>query len=109
MEIKELSTANFEQTIKTNRYVFVDFYADWCGPCKMLSPVIDQIAQEYENKNILFAKVNIDRNREVAMMFNIQSIPTMMIFRLGNVENSLIGYKPKEDIKRMINDVIKLG
>lgn len=109
MSIKELSTANFIETIKTTRYVFIDFYADWCGPCKMLSPIIDQIAEEYKDRNILFAKVNIDRNQDVARSLDIQSIPTLIIYRLGKIENTLVGYRPKPDIKRMIDDVIKLG
>ena len=106
MAISELITINCEQTIKTHKHVIIDFYADWCGPCKMLSPILKQLSDEY--KNINFFKVNVDRESTLAKKFNIQSIPTVLFFESGKLVNMLIGYKNSQDIKNLINNFFKI-
>ena len=81
--------------------VFVDFWAEWCGPCKMMAPVLDELAQEYEGK-IRFVKLNTDENYESAARYGIQSIPTLVIFHGGREVNRLIGFAPKPQLKRQI-------
>ena len=80
--------------------VLVDFYADWCGPCKMLSPILEEINDEDENVKII--KVNIDDSRFLAKYYQIQSIPTLILLRNGQFLNKMIGFRPKKIIKQLI-------
>ena len=105
MEVKELITVNFENVIKAQKLVIVDFYADWCGPCKMLSPVIANIAKEFPNIN--FYKVNVDRESVLARKMNIQSIPTVMFYKQGQLVNQFTGYKNPQEIKTIISNFLK--
>ena len=105
MEVKELITVNFENVIKTQKLVIVDFYADWCGPCKMLSPVIANMAKEFPNIN--FYKVNVDRESVLARKMNIQSIPTVMFYKQGQLVNQFTGYKNPQEIKTIISNFLK--
>ena len=105
MEVKELITVNFENVIKAQKLVIVDFYADWCGPCKMLSPVIANMAKEFTNIN--FYKVNVDRESILARKMNIQSIPTVMFYKQGQLVNQFTGYKNPQEIKTIINNFLK--
>ena len=105
MEIKELITVNFENVIKAQKLVIVDFYADWCGPCKMLSPVIANMAKEFPNIN--FYKVNVDRESILARKMNIQSIPTVMFYKQGQLVNQFTGYKNPQEIKTIISNFLK--
>ena len=105
MEVKELITVNFENVIKTQKLVIVDFYADWCGPCKMLSPVIANMANEFPNIN--FCKVNVDRESVLARKMNIQSIPTVMFYKQGQLVNQFTGYKNPQEIKTIISNFLK--
>ena len=89
---------NFEsEVLGTDKTVLVDFYADWCGPCKMMSPIIDQIAEEMPNVKV--GKVNVDSNGELAMKYGVSSIPTIIIIKNGNVTKTFIGVTEKEVIK----------
>ncbi len=105
MPINELITVNYEQAIKTNKYVIIDFYADWCGPCKMLSPTLSQISDQYQNIN--FFKVNVDRESMLARKLNIQSIPTVMFFKDGKLFNMFVGYKNIQEIKNLIIEFLR--
>ena len=105
MEVKELITVNFENVIKAKKLVIVDFYADWCGPCKMLSPVIANMAKEFPNIN--FYKVNVDRESVLARKMNIQSIPTVMFYKQGQLVNQFTGYKNPQEIKTIISNFLK--
>lgn len=100
MAISELITANFEQVIHTKRYVIIDFYANWCGPCKMLSPILDKISDAYQNIN--FYKVNVDLESALARKLNIQSIPTVLFFRDAKLVDMFVGYRNQIDIKNLI-------
>ncbi len=95
--LKKLNNHNFQNEIIENAGIaLVDFYADWCGPCKMLSPIIDEIAEE--RTDITVGKVNVDENNSLAAKYNVMSIPTMIIFKNGKEQARVVGVRPKEDI-----------
>ena len=98
MSVLKISEENFEkEVIKADKPVIVDFYADWCGPCKMMSPIIDGIAEEL-GQRVKVGKVNTDENLDLAQKFNIMSIPTIMIFNNGNIVKTFIGVTDKNEI-----------
>ncbi|MCM8764404.1 MAG: thioredoxin [Candidatus Omnitrophica bacterium] len=88
--MKILSNENFDAVIGENSLVFVDFYADWCGPCRMMAPVVEEIAKELEGK-VVVAKLNVDENPEIAARFQIFSIPTFILFKDGKPLEKIIG------------------
>lgn len=93
---------NFEQEVlHSDKPVLIDFWAPWCGPCRMLSPVISEIAEEYGDK-VKVCKVNVDDEGELAASFNVMSIPTLVVVKDGKVTNSSIGVRPKAQIVEMI-------
>lgn len=90
---------NFEsEVLKSTGNVIVDFYADWCGPCKMMSPIIDEISEE-KIENLKVGKVNVDDNQELAIKYNVMSIPTIMIFKDGKLAKTFVGVTDKNEIK----------
>lgn len=100
MEIT-LTKDNFkEETTNTNLPVLVDFWASWCGPCRMLAPIVEQIAEEYEGK-IKVGKVNVDEEPELAAAFNVSSIPTVIIIKDGAVSEVSVGYRPKAELLKL--------
>ena len=97
--VNQFTEANFEaEVLQSDLPVFVDFYADWCGPCKMMSPVIDKLAQEYDGK-IKVGKVNVDENGDLAVRYGIMSIPNMVFFKNGEVADRVVGAIPKPAMK----------
>ena len=97
--VNQFTEANFEaEVLQSDLPVFVDFYADWCGPCKMMSPVIDKLAEEYEGK-IKVGKVNVDENGDLAVRYGIMSIPNMIFFKNGEVADRVVGAIPKPAMK----------
>ena len=95
--VKKLNNQNFtDEVLNATGTVLVDFYADWCGPCKMLSPVVDEIS--LERSDVSVCKVNVDKSTDLAGKYNVMSIPTLIVFRNGKETTRLIGYKPKEAI-----------
>ena len=93
-----LTEANFEkEVLQSEQPVLVDFWAAWCGPCKMIAPVVEEIAQEYEDK-IVVAKIDVDEVPSVAAKYNVMSIPTLIVFENGKEVNRLVGFRPKAQI-----------
>ena len=100
-EIK-LTDQNFEQEVlRADMPVLVDFWASWCGPCRMLAPVIAEIAEEYAGK-VKVGKVNVDEQPNLANRYGIASIPTVMLFKDGEVVNTSLGYRPKNELETML-------
>ena len=101
MNAMNITRSNFQQEVlDSHETVLVDFWASWCGPCRMLAPVVDEIAEE--NPNLKVCKVNIDEQPELASQFQIMSIPTLMVFKDGKVVNQSLGVQPKKKILSMI-------
>lgn len=105
MSVINLENNNFNEIINSNKYVVVDFFANWCGPCKMLSPVIEELSNEMND--IIFLKVNVDDNNEVAGQYQIMSIPAILIFKEGKVAGTTVGFQPKEVLKKYISESMK--
>lgn len=106
MEIK-LTSANFDQEVaQSSDLILVDFWAEWCGPCKMMGPVLEELAKEYEGKPIKIAKCNVDDNNELAQKFNIMSIPAFKVFKGGNIVDEWVGAQPKDAIKERLEKLL---
>jgi len=104
--IVQVNQESFQKTVvESQKPVLVDFWAEWCGPCKMVAPVIDELAGEFKDK-AGFAKVNVDENPQLASQFGVMSIPTIMIFKDGKPEQQVIGYKSKNDLKKLLESVL---
>ena len=102
--VTELTDQTFDE--KTNKGVtFTDFWATWCGPCRMQSPVIEQLAEEMGDK-VFFSKVDVDANQETAAKFGIMSIPTMLIKKDGQVVDTIVGYHTKEQLQKKLEEYI---
>ena len=107
MEI-ELYKETFEQEVlQSDIPVLVDFWATWCGPCKMIAPIVKEIADEYDGK-ILVGKVNVDEEPDLTMQYNVSSIPTLMVFKNGQLVNKAVGYREKDEILKMLKYIYRL-
>ena len=102
-QIVHVSDSSFEQDVlKSNVPVLLDFWAEWCGPCKMIAPILDQIAAEYAGK-VLVAKMNVDENPKTPMKFNVRGIPTLILFKNGLLEGQKIGAVRKADVAAFLD------
>jgi thioredoxin 1 len=103
--IVNLTQENFEQEVlQAPQPTLVDFWAEWCGPCKMLGPILDELATEYDGK-VKIAKVNIDEHQGLATKYGIQSIPTLLLFQKGEVAEQIVGLRSKRDLKARFDRV----
>lgn len=100
----EITDSNFEETINTDQPVLVDFWAEWCGPCKMIAPVVEELASEYDGKAVI-GKVDVDQNPESAAKFGIRSIPTLLIFQNGEVVDKQVGAASKAQLAEKLDAV----
>ena len=101
MEIK-LTSANFEEEVlKSDKPVLVDFFADWCGPCQMVAPILDEIAKT--RTDVKVGKINVDEENELAIQYKVSSIPYLALFKNGEIKDQMVGFQGKEKILEMIN------
>ena len=106
MAVAELTDAKFDQDMADNEgLTVVDFWAPWCGPCRMVAPVIEELAEEMEGQ-VRFAKVNVDENQEIARRFQVRSIPTIGFFKGGEPVGAVVGAYPKPALKQVIDQVL---
>ena len=100
MSVISINKTNFEQIINTDKPVLIDFYADWCGPCRMVSPLVDEIAEE--NPQYTIGKINVDNEPELAQAFAVSSIPMLVVIKNGKITNQAVGAMPKDKILELI-------
>lgn len=100
MSVLNVNKTNFDSILTSEKPVLLDFYADWCGPCRMVSPLVDQIAQE--NPQYLVCKINVDEEPELAQKFGVMTIPTLVVIKDGKIVNQSSGAKPKNQILAML-------
>ena len=101
MSVLKITKANFEELVlKSEKPVLLDFWAPWCGPCRMVGPIVEEIAAE--RSDIAVGKINVDEEMELAVKFGIISIPTLIVMKNGEVANKAVGYMPKEDILKLL-------
>ena len=102
MNVLKITSENYEkEVLESEKAVLIDFYADWCGPCRMMSPIIDEIADEM-GEGIKVGKINVDDNQDLAMKYNVMSIPTILVIKEGNVTKTFVGVTDKNEIKEAL-------
>jgi thioredoxin 1 len=105
--VKTLTEASFNaEVVEAYQPVLVDFWAEWCGPCKALGPILDDLATEYDGK-AKFGKVNIDENPNLASEYSIRAVPTLLLFKAGQVEETFVGMKSKRDLKAALDQALE--
>jgi thioredoxin 1 len=102
----DTTDATFEaDVIAHEKPVLVDFWAPWCGPCRMVAPIVEELAGEYEGR-VKFMKLNTDENPQVAMRYGIRSIPTLLVFKDGEIAGQIVGFRPKSDLQKRLDAVL---
>ena len=101
MSVIKINKENFaSEVLNSNKPVLLDFYADWCGPCRMVGPIVSEIANE--RRDVKVGKINVDEQPELAAQFQVMSIPMLAVIKNGELENKVVGYRPKEQIEAML-------
>lgn len=104
---KEINEQNFQDTVlNTDKPVVLDFWAEWCGPCRIIGPVVEELAKEYEGKAVI-GKVDVDQNPEISMEYGIRSIPTLLFFKDGKLVDRAVGVMSKTQLAQRIEDLLK--
>ncbi len=99
--------SNFDEIVlQAKTPVLVDFWAEWCGPCRMVAPVVEELAEEYEGR-ISFVKLDVDQNTKTASKYGIMSIPTLLLFKNGSPVSNIVGFRPKAELKRSLDTVLE--
>ena len=102
MSVQTITMENFDKIVlQSDKPVLVDFWAEWCGPCRMVSPIVDEIAEERED--IVVGKINVDEQGELAVRFGVMSIPTLLVFKGGEIAQTAVGARPKADIRALLD------
>jgi len=102
-----INQANFKQAVLEAKLpVLVDFWAEWCGPCRAVAPVVEELSKEYSGK-VEFAKINVDENATLASQYGIMSIPTLILFKKGKPAEQIIGFRPKTELKKLLDNHLK--
>ena len=105
-DVREVTDATWEaDVLKSDLPVLVDFWAPWCGPCRMVGPIVEELSQEYKEK-VYFFKMNTDENANVPTQHGIRSIPSLLIFKGGELKGTVVGFRPKSDIKKRIEEAL---
>ena len=102
----QITDANFEEMLGTGKPMVLDFWAEWCGPCRMVSPIIDELAQEYEGR-VTIGKMNVDENDDVVGRFGIRNIPTVIFFKNGEMVDKIVGATSKDKFKEKVENLLK--
>ena len=106
MELVTITDDNFEQeVIKSDTPVLIDFWAVWCGPCRAISPIVEELAKEYDGK-VKFGKLDVDNNQQTSIKYGVRSIPTLLLFKEGKLKDTIIGAVPKGHITQRLNSAI---
>lgn len=106
MTVIEVTSSTWDETVmKATEPVFVDFWAEWCGPCKIVSPLVEELSEKFSG--VKFAKLNVDKNPEIADRYGIRGIPTLMIFKGGQIANQTVGAAPKDSLIQQIEGVLQ--
>jgi len=103
VEIKEVIFN--EMVLQAKTPVLVDFWAPWCGPCRMVAPVVDELANEYDGK-VAFVKINVDDNPKIASQYGVMSIPTLIVFKNGQPVSNIVGFRPKAELKKSLDTAL---
>ena len=106
MSVKHLTTAEFDSAVQSAALAMVDFWAPWCGPCRMLGPVVESLGEAYEGR-VLIAKVNVDEEMELARRFDVANIPLVVFLKNGQEAERLVGLRPQEDLAAVLDRLLK--
>ncbi|SRR5574344_2306446 len=101
----EINGSNFNEIIKTDKLVVIDFWATWCGPCRALSPIVEELAEEYKGK-VVIGKCDTDQNNDIAMQFGVRNIPMLVFLKNGNVVETLVGLMKKSELVKVIDSLM---
>lgn len=101
----QITDANLEEVLQTDKLVVIDFWAEWCGPCKMVGPIIEEVSEEYKDK-VVVGKVDVDNNDEAATKYGIRNIPTILFIKNGEIVHKVVGVIPKEPLIEKINQFL---